>query len=158
MMRWILLAGLGAAAANAEGLREIRGAAAMVLQTPFVYSGALLLLALGVWFWRRRAPIRPGKTLPDRDSLAALAAEYRRSVRSGGETLLLLDALLRARLDALTYTTPEMLARAHVPAQFEPLLALLDRVKFAAHIPDAEEVEHALALAAAWLEATEGRT
>jgi hypothetical protein len=155
MTRWTLLLGLATTAAQAEGLRDIRGAVVLVPQTPFVYSGAVLVLFLGFWLWRRRPPARPVASLPGADRLAALAAEYRRGERSGLETLLRLDGLLRARLDALTLTTPELLARSAAPTSLGSLLARLDQVKFAAHAPDAEEVEQALVDAAIWLDATE---
>jgi hypothetical protein len=91
--------------------------------------------------------------------LARLGADYRRGACSGEELIVCLDDLLRSTLADKTGSATQRQTSAELMLHAQPLLddhergllnrlmALGDRVKFAACRPDANEVEGALSAA-----------
>lgn len=171
-------AGLGAAesppgtpappAAAAPAIHDIRGPVAVDSLPPFALTGGALLLA-GSAFWlqrklRRRQAAARSPGADNRPAvgavLASLAADYRQGACSGSQLIVCLDDLLRSALADRTgiaaqrLTSSELLlqAAAFLDDQgqdlLKPLMALCDRVKFAAHQPDASEIDGALTSAA----------
>jgi len=162
-----------ARAAAAADIRDIRGPLPLASLPPFILSGGVLLLAVGLLLVRRRgvhqaAPMPPPGP-PGSDSnelLARLAADYRHGACPGEQALILLDRLLRGALAANSGIPALRLTAAELPprleavlgpgelALFGSLLSLCDRVKFAGHRPAPEEVERALNAAATLIGAT----
>ena len=170
-------AGLGAAESPpgtpapppaAAAIHDIRGPVAVDSLPPFALTGGALLLA-GSAFWLQRKLRRRQATVgsPGADGqpeasavLARLAADYRRGACSGSQLIVCLDDLLRSTLADQTgiaaqrLTSSELLlqAAAFLDDQqrdwLKQLVALCDRVKFAAHQPDASEIDGALTSAA----------
>lgn len=152
----------------AAAIHDIRGPVAVDSLPPFALTGGALLLA-GSAFWlqrklrRRQAPVgSPGADGQPAASavLARLAADYRRGACSGSQLIVCLDDLLRSTLADRTgiaaqrLTSSELLPQAAAflddrgQGLLKPLVALCDRVKFAAHQPDASEIDGALTSAA----------
>ncbi|MBK7675261.1 MAG: hypothetical protein IPJ27_11170 [Candidatus Accumulibacter sp.] len=156
----------------AAAIHDIRGPVAVDSLPPFALTGGALVLAGGVFWlqrkWRRRpAAVRsPGADSRPAAStvLARLAADYRRGACSSSQLIVCLDDLLRSTLAdhtgiaAQRLTSSELLlqAAAFLDDQqrdwLKQLVALCDRVKFAAHQPDASEIDGALSSAASLLE------
>lgn len=156
-----------ATAASARELRDIRGPVAIATLPPFLLTSVMLLLLGGLLLWRRKSRAKPSArsaatvTVSAHEHLRRLAADYRRGACSGSELILRLDSLLRECIAAETglpaprLTAQELLAAATMAhldaASLAPLLALLDRIKFAGQPPTREAVEQALGRVAAFL-------
>lgn len=169
-------AGLGAAESPpgtpaptaAAAIHDIRGPVAVDSLPPFALTGGALLLAGGVfWLQRKLRRQQPAAGSPGADSrpaagavLASLAADYRRGACSGSQLIVCLDELLRSTLADRTGIAAQRLTSCELLPQaaaflddrgqglLKPLVALCDRVKFAAHQPDASEIDGALSAAA----------
>ena len=156
----------------ADDLRDIQGPLPVATLPPFLLSGGVLLLAAGLYFLRRRChhPLDPPQavaapTHAGEDALAVLAGAYRQGMCPGDQALAHLDALVRQTLSSATslpaphLTRPEIVARAAALLgpedlnRLDRLLARCDLAKFAGHRPGQEEVEDALSLAGALINA-----
>lgn len=157
-----------APSAPAADIRDIRGPVAVATLPPFALTGGALFLAGAVFLLHRNLRRRQAGFVSSAESrrpeagevLARLAADYRRGVCSGSELIVRIDELLRVTLAEKTgivaqrLTSMELLRDVEAllddrrRALLEHLLALCDRVKFAAHQPDAGEVDVALSSAA----------
>ena len=152
----------------AAAIHDIRGPVAVDSLPPFALTGGALLLA-GSAFWLQRKLRRRQATVgsPGADGqpeasavLARLAADYRRGACSGSQLIVCLDDLLRSTLADRTGIAAQRLTSCELLLQaaaflddrgqglLKPLVALCDRVKFAAHQPDASEIDGALTSAA----------
>ena len=175
--------GLGAAHAQPGGparnapatdIRDIRGPVVVASLPPFALTGGALFVAGGVFLLHRKLRRRQTGFVATAESrrsdvgaaLSRLAADYRRGICSGSELIVRIDDLLRVTLAEKTgiaaqrLTSTELLRDVeaflddHRRALLKRLVALSDRVKFAAHQPDAGEVDAALSAAAGLFDQT----
>ncbi len=167
------------ALAAANDIHDIRGPLPIDVLPPFTLTGGLLLLVAGLFFILRHrrhhqtgeAPPASAPVADAADRLARIGAEYRQGIVPGELTILRLDAVVRdglalvAGLPAQRLTSVELLSDALAgldagqQALLGELLPLFDRVKFAGHLPAAQEVERSLEVAARLLvAASQGRT
>ncbi len=149
-------------------LQDVRGAVAPEAAPPFIWSGAVLLLALALWVlvrWRRRrAPTPHVAAVHDRHAeLARLADDHHAGRLTPHQVVLALDALVRAALaetlglPSASLTAQELRVHPELPAPaVEPLtelLALCDAAKFGRVQPAAGQAARALQCAAEVLRA-----
>lgn len=129
-------------------LHDIRGPLPGEEPIPFLWTALVLLLFLAIRIWPRRRP--PAVAAVAEAALGNLLAEYRQGGCPAEDFLLRLDPLFRqaiataSGLPAPCLDSRELAAalaaRGGDPAE---LLALFDRVKFAAHEPGREEADWA---------------